>query len=145
VSLTDEERELVIHIGQCSVLFGRLPQYHSSDQRDFTRHVHALQNIVMSREAVRSDSDILINMQLPESPLVPLPLTSRIEANELITAKHRVELGEDGSVSIYGVNGDLVFSTGDPQVHIHRSPTKCDQHCTEDKHCEASHLVFDPR
>jgi len=52
--MTDEERELLIAIGDCWNKFCLLPRQHASDADDFVTHVHALQMIVMVRMARRS-------------------------------------------------------------------------------------------
>ena len=56
--LTDEELDLIAKLGDCFMDFQKLHQFHPSDKGDFVFHVHALQNLVMIRSAVRAHPDL---------------------------------------------------------------------------------------
>ena len=45
-------------LADVAVAFGQLDEYHPSDMDDAVRHVHALQNIVMGRVAVRAHPNL---------------------------------------------------------------------------------------
>lgn len=55
--LTEAEHELITDIGRCMSDFHSLEQLHPADIDEFKHHVHALQNIVMSRAAQRAYPD----------------------------------------------------------------------------------------
>lgn len=52
--LMDNETEVLKLLGQCFQSFHELPELHPSDRPDFIFHIHALQNIVMSRAVERT-------------------------------------------------------------------------------------------
>lgn len=52
--LTEPELRLVDKLGECTVDFGMLDVMHTADLQEFMVHIHALQNIVMARAAMRS-------------------------------------------------------------------------------------------
>jgi len=52
--MTQQEIELVDNLGDCFNAFVKLDQLHQSDNREFEFHIHALQNIVLSREGLRA-------------------------------------------------------------------------------------------
>ena len=54
VRLTDEELEVVNHIGAAYRAFAELPVYHPADMDEFVRHVHEMGRIVLARSAVRA-------------------------------------------------------------------------------------------
>lgn len=58
--MTDDERQIVVALGEVTNKYLELDQYHPADRRDWIHHVHALQNIVMSRTAVRSNADLFV-------------------------------------------------------------------------------------
>lgn len=51
--MNDDEKYLVKLLGQCFNRFDELPVIHSADRGEFIHHLHALQNIVLSRPATR--------------------------------------------------------------------------------------------
>ena len=58
MGLPRDEEDLILKLGDCAAAFWSLPSYHPSDRAEFTFHVHALQNIIMAREAVRAAPDV---------------------------------------------------------------------------------------
>lgn len=50
-ALTVNENELADLAGDVAIRFKRLPQLHPSDEADIVFHVHAIQNIILSRAA----------------------------------------------------------------------------------------------
>ncbi len=56
--LIPEEIAIVNKLGQAWADFHQLSEMHPSDSADFVFHVHALQNIVMCRSAMRMHSDV---------------------------------------------------------------------------------------
>lgn len=56
--MTDEELNVVNKSCELMNMFATLPEYHSADRRDVAFHVHAIQAIVMQREAVRAHPDV---------------------------------------------------------------------------------------
>lgn len=53
--LTDKEREVVEVSCKLHNLFCALPVFHVADIREETFHIHAIQNMIMAREAYRSN------------------------------------------------------------------------------------------
>ena len=51
--LTDDELEVLNHIGKAYSAFAELEPYHPADEDEFVFHVHALGRIVMARSASR--------------------------------------------------------------------------------------------
>jgi hypothetical protein len=51
--MTEEEKILLDCLGRCFVQFDNMPVLHTADRQEFILHVHALQNIVLSRMATR--------------------------------------------------------------------------------------------
>jgi len=58
VALTHEEINLACKLGECATAFSRLEQLHPSDGEEFVFHIHALQNIVVARAAVRAYPEV---------------------------------------------------------------------------------------
>lgn len=52
--MTQRERDLFEKLGHCYNDFIGLDQLHQADNRDFEFHIHALQNIVLSRDGMRN-------------------------------------------------------------------------------------------
>ena len=52
--LTDDEMEVLNHIGNAYYAFAELETYHPADHDEFMFHVHALGRIVMARSASRA-------------------------------------------------------------------------------------------
>ena len=59
---TEDERAAMGRLGEFLNEFKKLPTYHSSDLVDVNFHVHAIQNILMARVAVRSMPDEFVNL-----------------------------------------------------------------------------------
>lgn len=57
MSLTPDELAVVRRIGEAFTAFHALPAMHPADHAEFVFHIHALQNIVMVRSAVRCHPD----------------------------------------------------------------------------------------
>ncbi len=53
MTLTPEELTLNDQLGVCMMMFAELEMIHPSDVPEFQQHIHALQNIVLSRSAMR--------------------------------------------------------------------------------------------
>lgn len=53
--LTDKEREVIEVSCKLHNLFCNLPVFHVSDIREEVIHIHAIQNMIMAREAYRSN------------------------------------------------------------------------------------------
>lgn len=51
--LTEQELEVLKHVGESYKAFSGLPVYHPADDGEFAFHVHALGRIVLSRVASR--------------------------------------------------------------------------------------------
>ncbi|HYH15933.1 MAG TPA: hypothetical protein VD794_11960 [Flavisolibacter sp.] len=51
--MTQEEKDIVILLGEAFNKFNALEALHPSDKPDFCNHIHALQNIVFAREGMR--------------------------------------------------------------------------------------------
>jgi len=54
VSLTKEERALLLQLAEARNAFVRLPRCHPRELEEFTSAMHRLQDLVMMRSAVRS-------------------------------------------------------------------------------------------
>lgn len=52
--LTDEEMQVLNHIGAAYYAFAELDVYHPADHDEFVFHVHAMGRIVMARSAARA-------------------------------------------------------------------------------------------
>jgi hypothetical protein len=52
--MTDQEKEILRITGDLWNKFTRLPVMHPDDQDDVRFHIHAIQNIIYSREGMRS-------------------------------------------------------------------------------------------
>lgn len=59
--MNEEEKQLLKKLGECYNDFIKLPTQHQSDKPDFIFHIHALQSIVATREAVRNNPDVFSN------------------------------------------------------------------------------------
>ena len=57
--MTEEEKELVDLLGTVYTKFNALPILNQSDVREVVFHVHAIQNTVMSRVAIRQRAGIV--------------------------------------------------------------------------------------
>ncbi len=55
--MTEKEKELLTKLGECWNDFSALSKGHPSDSEDFVFHIHALQNIVMSRSVMREEAE----------------------------------------------------------------------------------------
>jgi hypothetical protein len=62
-AMTREETDLVRLLAQATNRFADLPEHHPSDLTEWVHHVHALQNMLMARAAVRA---------VPEFPWTPM-------------------------------------------------------------------------
>lgn len=68
-ALTQEELSVVTNLGGVTRQFADLPEHHPEDLREWTHHVHALQNMVMARAALRAvDYYPWTPMRLKEGP-----------------------------------------------------------------------------
>jgi len=56
--MTKEELNCIDKLSKAHNSFIELPIIHDSDRTDWVFHIHALQNILMSRDAVRNHPDI---------------------------------------------------------------------------------------
>ncbi len=66
--LTESEIALLNLLGDCWNKFSALPDHHPADAGEFVAGIHALQNMVMGRLAVRVHPDLFWNVSLPEEP-----------------------------------------------------------------------------
>jgi hypothetical protein len=55
--LSEQERKALAQFAEGSAGIFALPPVHPSDMQDIVFHVHAIQNIVMARAAVRAHPD----------------------------------------------------------------------------------------
>ena len=76
MSLTREERSVVEKLAAAFLEFKNLPQYHPCDLREFALHLHAAQNIVMAREAIRTDADLFVRGRKNEATEEPIHMAS---------------------------------------------------------------------
>jgi hypothetical protein len=53
--MTKEEQDLILQLVRVYEGMLALPQYHINDMREAVNHIHALQNMIMAREAVRNN------------------------------------------------------------------------------------------
>lgn len=58
--MTPKEKKVINLLVKAYSKFIKLPVMHVADQREFEIGIHALQNIVMSREAIRSNPGLFI-------------------------------------------------------------------------------------
>jgi hypothetical protein len=56
--MTDEEKQLLLKLGDCWNDFSKLKDKHPSDGDDFMYHIHALQRMVFARVGARSIPEI---------------------------------------------------------------------------------------
>jgi len=66
--MTPEEMRVIALLGDAFNEFCKLPKYHPQDGLEFCQHIHACQNIVMSRDAVRSHPEIFGKVEDNQSP-----------------------------------------------------------------------------
>jgi len=59
--MTPQEIDVVTKLANSWIAFHKLPVMHPSDRAEFVHHVHALQNIVMARDAVRSTPGFFVD------------------------------------------------------------------------------------
>jgi len=59
--MTKEEVEILDLIGNVTNKFLSLNEEHSADRQDFIFHIHAIQNIILSREGLRKYKQIITN------------------------------------------------------------------------------------
>jgi len=64
--MKDEEKQVMDKLVEAHNLFRLLPEYHGSDITEWVHHFHALQNIIMSRVAVRSNPEMFTNLLVKE-------------------------------------------------------------------------------
>jgi len=53
--MTEDEVQILETLVKAHNIFTSLDQYHPDDAHEWGQHLHGLQNIIMSRVAVRSD------------------------------------------------------------------------------------------
>lgn len=56
--LTSKEKEILEISVNLWNEFLLLEEYHEDDKKDISFHIHAIQNIIMSREAIRNNPDL---------------------------------------------------------------------------------------
>lgn len=56
--MNEEEKSVICATCELWNAFLKLEEYHSDDINDVRFHIHAIQSIVMSREAVRNNTDL---------------------------------------------------------------------------------------
>lgn len=56
--MNDEEKKVITASAELWNAFLKLEKYHPDDVHDILFHIHAIQNIVMSREAVRNNPEL---------------------------------------------------------------------------------------
>lgn len=61
--MTEEEKIVIAHLVGAWNSFRQLPVQHPSDTSEFLQHMHELQRIIMTREAVRNNPDLFYNEQ----------------------------------------------------------------------------------
>lgn len=59
--MTEEELNVIDKSCELMNMFVTLPEYHSADRQDVVFHIHAIQAIVMQRDAVRMHPDVFHN------------------------------------------------------------------------------------
>ena len=62
MSLTEQEREIVKTLKDAHNIFSELDHYNPGDMREWIINLHALQNIVMSREAIRNNTELFVQI-----------------------------------------------------------------------------------
>ena len=62
--MTKQELKVIDHLAKAMNKFEELPVMHSDDFDEFFRAIHAAQNIVMAREAVRAYPEVFVNETL---------------------------------------------------------------------------------
>lgn len=55
--MTDTEKQILTKLAEAYNLFIELDHYNRNDVREWVAHTHALQNIVMARDAVRNEAE----------------------------------------------------------------------------------------
>lgn len=58
--MTKEEKEVIAISVELWNAFLRMEKYHPDDVKDVRFHIHAIQNIVMSRETVRNNPELFV-------------------------------------------------------------------------------------
>ena len=58
--MTEEELDILQTLAEAHNMFAELDHYNHNDMREWVGHVHALQNMVMAREAVRNNTDFFV-------------------------------------------------------------------------------------
>lgn len=61
--MTDDEKDVLNKLAEAHNAFCKLQKIHPSDTREWTHNIHALQNIVMSRIAVRENPDFFYQVK----------------------------------------------------------------------------------
>ncbi len=60
--MNEDEKRAIEASAELWNAFVKLEKYHPDDIQDVKFHIHAIQNIIMSRVAVRNNPDIFMNL-----------------------------------------------------------------------------------
>lgn len=66
--LTPEELKICEMLGEVYNAFVKAPRLHPGDVEEMAFHIHAMQNMVMSRSAIRSHPDVFNILNFVEKP-----------------------------------------------------------------------------
>lgn len=64
--LVPEEIALCEKLGDCWNDFAALEKMHPADPTEFTAHIHALQNMIIARAAIRAFPDVFTKKVVPK-------------------------------------------------------------------------------
>jgi hypothetical protein len=67
ISLKTEELAVINMLGEAWNAYAKLPEYHDDDTDEFRQGIHALQNMVMGRVAVRAHPTVFYNATIDKS------------------------------------------------------------------------------
>ena len=65
--MEEEERLLLLLLGECYNRYISLPVYHPMDQGEFCNKIHDLQRHVMSRESMRKNPSVYFKLEQSNS------------------------------------------------------------------------------
>lgn len=57
------ERDIVKLLAETHNIFATLDHYNSNDMREWLSHLHAMQNIVLARTAIRQNGDLFVRSE----------------------------------------------------------------------------------
>lgn len=58
--MTQDERSIIKLLAEAHHLFASLDHYNPNDSKEWLSHLHAMQNMVLSRTAVRRYADLFV-------------------------------------------------------------------------------------